>query len=173
MTRIVKIGICALLVGLTCLLAPKESVANNIQSYAVVGVTDGDVLNIRAEPNPRTPKVGLIPPHGRGIVPTGRYERYKKSLWFEIRYRGMEGWVNARYLTDDHERYRVEGLSTSRQLPIHERPGAKTPKIGTLPPVASDLLTTGLVDDTDGITWREIQYGDVTGWVDQRYLQRN
>lgn len=85
--------------------------------YAVTRVAPGHVLNLRAAPSTGAEKIGAIPHDGHGLrslgcqghpsfaewqnmTPEQRVERGKKA-WCKVRYRGMEGWVAARYLRED------------------------------------------------------------------------
>lgn len=86
--------------------------------WRVVGVEDGDSLNIRSEPNPRSAKVGAIPPNGRCIANRGcqgglSFEQYttlskseqaerlrENPRWCQIHYQGLTGWVAGRYLAE-------------------------------------------------------------------------
>jgi hypothetical protein len=56
-----------------------QIVAGN--TYAVVGVGDSDVLNIRSEPNPSASAAGSIPPKGKSIVASGAVVRQGSALW--------------------------------------------------------------------------------------------
>jgi uncharacterized membrane protein len=45
---------------------------------------------------------------------------------------------------------------------------------GALPHDASGIQTSGITyERSDGAVWREIRQGDLTGWVNERYLQRD
>jgi hypothetical protein len=86
--------------------------------YAVQGVAKGDVLNIRAEPNPHARKVGEIPPDGTCVRNLGceggltfeeftaltPAEKERRTLenprWCRVEYGGVAGWVAGRYLTE-------------------------------------------------------------------------
>ena len=86
--------------------------------YAVTGVADDDVLNIRAEPDPRAEKIGAVPPDGTCVRNLGckggltfreftelSAERKAKRLkenprWCKIEYQGVDGWVAGRYLRE-------------------------------------------------------------------------
>jgi uncharacterized protein YraI len=86
--------------------------------YAVRGVAQGDVLNIRAEPGPHAHKVGEIPPDGTCIrnlgckggltfreftelSPAEKERRQRENpRWCRIEYRGVTGWVAGRYLAE-------------------------------------------------------------------------
>ena len=86
--------------------------------YAVRGVAQGDVLNIRAEPGPHAHKVGEIPPDGtcmrnlgcKGglsfrefteLSPAEKERRERENpRWCRIEYRGVTGWVAGRYLAE-------------------------------------------------------------------------
>lgn len=85
--------------------------------YAVSGVAGGDVLNIRARPSANAAKIGEIPHDGRGIQNLGcqggptfaewqtmsksEREQAGRQRWCKIRYRGVDGWVAGRFLTED------------------------------------------------------------------------
>ncbi|MGJ8585442.1 MAG: hypothetical protein ACSHXD_15210 [Marinosulfonomonas sp.] len=78
--------------------------------YSVVGVAEGDTLNMRAG-IPETADfreagiIGEIPPNASGILTTGvSFETEDGALWSEIRYGNVVGWVNAAYLTRDHSK---------------------------------------------------------------------
>ena len=151
-------------------ITPRESV-DLTKSFAVHGVSPGDVLNIRLEPDPNAIIIGLIPPHGRGIQPTGETVLYHQSPWYRIVYRGMSGWVSSRYLIEDWDRYAVSGINPGSKLPIRERPENKAFEIAELPHDAVGLLATGLVDRSQPNNgWREIQYKEIIGWVEEKYL---
>ncbi len=86
--------------------------------YAVRGVAQNDVLNIRAEPSPHAPKVGEIPPNGTCIrnlgcqggltfeefatlSPAEKERRARENpRWCKVEYEGDTGWVAGRYLTE-------------------------------------------------------------------------
>jgi hypothetical protein len=85
--------------------------------YAVTGVADDGVLNIRAEPSAGSRKIGEIPHDARGIrnlgckgVPSfaewlkmseAERKRAGRDRWCRVRYRGIAGWVAGRYLRED------------------------------------------------------------------------
>ena len=115
-------GSIALLVGLATGLgsAAASADADGPDFYAVRDVARGDVLNIRAEPDPHARKVGEIPPDGtcvrnlgcRGGLTfeefTNRSPAEKKQRegenprWCKVDYRGAVGWVNAHYLSEGY-----------------------------------------------------------------------
>jgi uncharacterized protein YraI len=86
--------------------------------YRVTGVSKGDVLNIRAAPEARAPKVGAIPPDGTCIRNLGckgglsfeefstlsqseQAKRLKQNpRWCQVEYQGVTGWVAGRYLAE-------------------------------------------------------------------------
>lgn len=74
-----------------------------IDEYRVIGVAANDSLNIRegvpfAASISEAPVIGTIPPDAAGVVETGVSVTIDSSLWREVRYGGVTGWVNARYL---------------------------------------------------------------------------
>jgi len=86
--------------------------------YRVVSVAPGDVLNIRVEPDPRSTKVGEIPPGAHCVRNLGcrggltfeefttldeaqRAARLRESpRWCNVEYQGQLGWVAGRYLAE-------------------------------------------------------------------------
>lgn len=97
--------------------------------WVVTGVASDDVLNIREQPDPRSTKVGEIPPDGTCIRNlecvggltfeefTSLSEKEKQRIlrerprWCRIDFRGVEGWVAGRYLTEG----RCDGGTTVNQ----------------------------------------------------------
>jgi uncharacterized membrane protein len=71
------------------------AVAQADVSYGVFGVRPGDVLNMRAQANPRAPVVVTIPQDATGITLTGKTA---PSDWVEVTYKRKRGWVNGRFL---------------------------------------------------------------------------
>lgn len=86
--------------------------------FRVIGVAKHDTLNMRAQPNARTPKVGEIPPDSTCIQnlgcqggltfqeftelsPAARKKRERENpRWCKVEYRGVTGWVAGRYLAE-------------------------------------------------------------------------
>ena len=86
--------------------------------YRATGVPRGDVLNIRAAPEPHAAKMGEIPPNGacirnlgcRGGLTFQEYSTLSKSeqarrlkqnpRWCRVDYQGLTGWVAGRYLAE-------------------------------------------------------------------------
>lgn len=71
-------------------------------SYAAFGLTGDDGLNVREKANPRARIIGAIPYDGKGIRVTGASVRVGRTRWVPIRYEGLAGWVNQRYLYQEH-----------------------------------------------------------------------
>jgi Bacterial SH3 domain len=86
--------------------------------YDVKGVGAGDVLNIHAKADARSPQVGTVPASGTCLRNLGcvggltfeefttwsateqrRLER-QRPRWCRIEYHGIEGWVAGRYLQE-------------------------------------------------------------------------
>lgn len=60
----------------------------------VVDTAPNDVLNVREFPTSNARIVGVIPPDGRGLVPSGE----RNGNWVFVRYRKVEGWVSSRFV---------------------------------------------------------------------------
>ena len=71
------------------------------QRFSVQGVDPSDVLNIRSGPSPTHEVVGTIPPDGSGVIPVGGRRQLGPSVWREVSYRGVRGWVNDRFLVEE------------------------------------------------------------------------
>ncbi len=69
------------------------------ETYGVVNVAPGDQLNVREGADYYARWVGSIQPGNCGIMRTGpeAYDR-NGTLWYQITYNGMTGWVNSRYI---------------------------------------------------------------------------
>ena len=92
--------------------------ADDPDYWWVVGVGDGDNLNIRAQHNARSAKVAEIPPNGSCIAnrdcedglsfseystlnQSEHAKRLKENpLWCRIDFQGLTGWVAGRYLAE-------------------------------------------------------------------------
>jgi len=99
----------ARLVCLLCLLATFAALAPKparaVSEYRVTGVSSNDRLNMRAHVGEAGSVsdariVGAIPWNGRGIRATGLTVTIGSSLWREVLYGQLRGWVNARYLKE-------------------------------------------------------------------------
>lgn len=66
--------------------------------YRVVGVISPDTLNVRAGPNIRDSVVARIPANGTDIEITGESRTADGSVWVPIRWQGLTGWVNRKFL---------------------------------------------------------------------------
>lgn len=100
-------------------LSTAQAGADGPDHFAVTGVSQGDVLNMRAAPGARSAKVGVIPPNGACLRNLGcqeglslqdstslsseqRRQRMRDApRWCRIEYSGQQGWVAGRYLRED------------------------------------------------------------------------
>ena len=70
--------------------------------YDVINVESNDVLNIRQSPNPKSRKVGKIPPNGKCIIYLNQSSTYKSKVWIKVQYRGISGWVSLKFLEESY-----------------------------------------------------------------------
>ncbi len=71
------------------------------RSYAVIMVSQGDVLNIRELAGTSNPVVDALPAQATGVQLTGKESLVDQERWVEVqRLSGGTGWVNAAYLTE-------------------------------------------------------------------------
>jgi hypothetical protein len=89
----------------------------------VVGVAHDDVLNLRAAPGADQDILAGIPPLYSDLIALGSTRQLSASMWIDVDYSGLEGWVNLRFVaylgaTDDLTAQIVSNLG--------ETPVAKT-----------------------------------------------
>lgn len=96
---------------------PAMATADGPDFYAVKGVGQNDVLNMRVGPSAIDKKIGEIPYNARHLKNLGcrggsRLKDWLKTTpnersaagkqrWCKIRYRGIEGWVAGWFLAED------------------------------------------------------------------------
>lgn len=80
-------------VAIAVSLVAASPLARSQESFRVVGVAKGDVLNMRSSPNADASSTGAIPADASGIVRVGECK-----AWCQVRYGETVGWVNRRYL---------------------------------------------------------------------------
>ena len=113
-----SVMILGLLLSAAFFSAALMAEADGPDHFRVVKVTEGDVLNLRAEPAATARKVGEIPPNAsclrnldcRGgltlkefstLNPEQRAERERQNpRWCKVEYRGMTGWVAGQFLAE-------------------------------------------------------------------------
>lgn len=94
----VRFGVLSLLLAIAIglFIAPTESRADG---YRVVGVGDGDSLNVRAGPAVGFPIVGRLPHDAHGV----RVMRPCFVNWCRVSRGSLVGWANMRFLKRDTE----------------------------------------------------------------------
>jgi len=66
--------------------------------FSVIGVSEGDTLNVRAWPSAKARIVGTISRAATGIEEIGPVMTKGKATWRKIRFQTLEGWVNGAFL---------------------------------------------------------------------------
>jgi hypothetical protein len=70
-------------------------------TYAVILVPSGDVLNIRSRPGVENPVLGVLQPTQSGLIRTGQAINVGADIWVEIENPSSgAGWVDADFLTE-------------------------------------------------------------------------
>ncbi len=64
------------------------------------------VMNLRSRPSERMPKIASIP-WGAPLQLIGRTVQAGKDKWLQVRYNGIVGWVDARWVTEQGEIFNV------------------------------------------------------------------
>ena len=104
-----------LILGLMTVSGLVRSDAEGPDFWAVTGVKNNDVLNIREKPSASSKIIGSIPPNGDGITNIScigemSYEEYEKATdaqrekrkhdrWCKVSYKGLTGYVKGMFLT--------------------------------------------------------------------------
>jgi uncharacterized protein YraI len=78
--------------------AADENNSARALSFRVEGVAEDDVLNIRSKPDAKAPVLGSIPPETAHVEGLGAPRTVARSTWQRVRYDGVVGWANARFL---------------------------------------------------------------------------
>ena len=65
---------------------------------AVIGVAHDDVLNLRSAPGADQDIVAGIPPLFADLIAAGKTRQLAASMWIEVDYSGLDGWVNLRFV---------------------------------------------------------------------------
>ena len=64
------------------------------------------VMNLRSRPSTRMPIIGSIP-WGAELELIGRTVQAGKDKWLQVRYNGLVGWIDARWVSERGEIYQV------------------------------------------------------------------
>lgn len=93
----------AIAIALLATVLASATPADAFETYKVVGVTVGDKLIVREEPQDGgTPadwkEVASIPANATKVLGTGRSKEANKQRWSEVAVGDVTGWVNARFL---------------------------------------------------------------------------
>lgn len=67
--------------------------------------------------------------------------------------------------------YKVIDVASNDVLNMRGGAGVDYDLVGSIPPQATGLLVTGAGQQVDGYTWVPVQYNNVNGWVNSRFLQ--
>lgn len=149
-------------------------------AYQIEGVEVNDSLWVRAGPSVKYEKVGAIPHDGTGIQITGVAVRVQKDYWTTVRYKNIEGWVNQHYLAKQCDLatlaqcdYKIINVNADDTLNMRFGPSVKYEKVLSIPHDANNIKLMGDSITVGKTTWIPIEYAGKTGWVNQRYVQKN
>jgi uncharacterized membrane protein len=78
--------------------AQGDESSGEAKSFRVDGVAEGDVLNIRYKADADSPLAGSIPAGAPHVEALGAPRTVGSAAWQRVRYGGVTGWVNARFL---------------------------------------------------------------------------
>jgi hypothetical protein len=66
----------------------------------------------------------------------------------------------------------VQGVAADDVLNVREAPDKAAAVLGALPPDATGVRGTPNRRRVGASTWREVECGDLRGWVNERFLAR-
>ena len=78
--------------------AQRDESSGEARSFRVEGVAEGDVLNIRYKADADSPLAGSIPAGAAHVEGLDAPKTVGSATWQRVRYGGVTGWVNARFL---------------------------------------------------------------------------
>lgn len=76
------------------------------------------------------------------------------------------------YVPLEGEIVAVVGVAFDDTLEVHAGPGENTPLVGTLAPLADDVISAGEGRMLPASIWWRVTRGDVQGWVGSRFVSR-
>lgn len=76
------------------------------------------------------------------------------------------------YVPETGEIVAVVGVAFDDILEVHAEPGENSPLLGTLPPVATDVVSVGEGRALPASIWWRVARGELDGWVGSRYVSR-
>jgi len=98
MKKLRPLGISLLVTSLSAFVLTGILSANDLNIVSIKNIAHWDYLNIRSSASASSDIVGKIPSKGEGIVLLGNEQKTGKTLWVNIKWGAVEGWVNANYL---------------------------------------------------------------------------
>lgn len=139
------------------------------QAACVTGVASWDVLWMRAGPSVHYRRVGSIGPNACGVRVYWN-SCVRGGRWCRVRYRGMRGWVNMRYIDAGGvapSRGCVVGVASWDVLWVRAGPSVRYRRVGSLPPGYCGIT----VSDHCRGNWCYIYANSgAQGWVNMRYI---
>lgn len=129
----------------------------NINSYVRVCTNDGDVLNIRENPNTSSTIIGRILPNDKALL----LEKLQGG-WARVRYNAIEGYSSAQFLCvcEDINTTRVGRVNTNGgNLNLRSAPSVNSNIISRIP----DNQTVTILSENGN--WYRVTYMGTTGYV--------
>ena len=108
------------------------------------------------------------------VTTTGNTKQVNGTWWREVKYNGKTGWIHAGYLeagaSDKNTKYTVNNKNGVWFRKEPKQNGTNMiQKLGS----GEKVVATGNTKTVDGALWREVKYGNTTGWVMASYLTGN
>lgn len=164
---------------------------SNRPIYQVTHVEMDDTLYVHSKADVNDKIVGCLPPDGTDIFEIGNPVTLADGgVWQQIQYKGITGWVNRYYLEKQvqasgsgisdanlsrisPQKYRVFNVEIDDVLYVLYGPGVDNKIVGCIPPEGRKISIIGdSVTVENGAVWVPIEYRQIVGWVNSRYLAK-
>jgi hypothetical protein len=149
----------------------EEALSDDVVFLKVVDVKKGDTLSIRESTSYKSRKIGKIPANESCVAYLSEKKDVGSQKWVKITYKGVQGWVNLRYLKRNWDSpcgkyYQITNVPRNDVLNMRQSP-TSSQKVGKISYDYEGCLT-GLDKKQK---WVLLDYEGTKGWVFSNYLK--
>lgn len=150
-----------------------DAATSAAQAACVTGVDARDVLWMRAGPSVRYRRVGSIGPRACGVRVYWR-SCVRGGRWCKVRYKGVRGWVNMRYIDEGGDEAGmaqpnacVVNVARWDVLWMRSGPSVRYRRVASMPPGYCGVIVT---EKCRGNWCFAYTLEGAGGWVNMRYI---
>lgn len=144
-----------------------------LSSLGQVAGTNGDGVNVRAEPGVSAARVGGLPESARVLVVDGPKSASDGTSWYKVEAGSLTGWVLADYLIQAvptaGDTVQVAGTD-GHGLRLRATAGLNSEVLVVMPEGGRATVTGAVVRDGTGREWTPLRYGGREGFAARAYL---